>query len=68
MVKPEELGGMLFTIHTHANLVKGEQIIYKEADIIKLLEALGHPKPIFGTVLTIEEYESEKIQGKIKGS
>jgi hypothetical protein len=72
----KEIGGLLFSIHLHAEqLLKYQQdaecgqvldnpdeIIYREEDIISLLVALGYPAPEWGTVLTIKEFQKAKDQ------
>jgi len=45
-----QLGKLLFDIHTHAEIVSDEnsdQIVYREKDVIELLIDLGHDKPDF---------------------
>lgn len=57
-VTAEELGGLLFSIHEHGKVAgeKGNQIVYKESDIIKLLTKLGYPLPVWGKVIRIDEF------------
>lgn len=57
-ITPELLGAILFELHTHAELVfyeNPDQIVYKEEDIVFLLERLGHPRPVFGK--TLKDFE-----------
>lgn len=36
------MGEVLFHLHTHGELCDPEEIVYREADIIRLLEFLGY--------------------------
>ena len=56
-VKPDELGGLLFHIHTHD---EGGKIIYYEEDLLPILKAMGLPDPKWGKNLTIKEYKKRK--------
>lgn len=46
-VTAHELAGMMFKRHTHAHLCRSEEIVYREQDVIRLLQLLGYPKPDF---------------------
>jgi len=35
------MGGILYRIHTHADACNGDALVYKEKDVIKLVELLG---------------------------
>lgn len=61
---PSDLGGLLFSIHTHPDLLDCEEgsleIVYREEDIINLLETLGFPKPEWGKAINMKDYELSK--------
>lgn len=55
----EELGALLFGIHTHVgSFTKGDldTKVYREDDLIRLLKAIGLPEPVWGRVMSIEQY------------
>lgn len=37
---PKDIKTELFKVHTHADLVNGEEIIYKEQDVINIISRL----------------------------
>lgn len=46
----DELGEELFKIHSHAEIVANsdpDEIVYRESDVIRLLQLYGFPKPNF---------------------
>lgn len=60
MISAENLGGLLFGIHSHAEIendIDPEQIVYREEDIIKLLKKLGFPEPVWGKSIDIDSYD-----------
>ncbi len=70
IITPIELAGKLFSIHTHAELVfidSPDQIVYKEEDIVALLEKLGQPKPDWdGHAKQLRECSQEEFVKKLK--
>lgn len=57
-ITPEDLGGLLFGIHSHAEHEQYNpgQIVYREDDIIKLLVKLGFPEPVWGKSIDLDEF------------
>lgn len=70
----EDVGALLSGIHTHAELllrwekikkskkylIYPDQIIYKEVDLLPILEALGLPKPIWNKTTSVKEYLKQR--------
>ena len=59
-ITPKDFGSLLFTIHTHGELVQPDEIVYREEALLKLLKGLGFPDPEWGGALTIEEFLKRK--------
>lgn len=58
MIPAEDLGALLFSLHSHVELFTNpDEIVYSEADVIRLLKKLGFPEPVFGTTVNFEEYK-----------
>lgn len=74
MVDAKTLGGLLFGIHTHAELLlkfdadenaaaglkNPSEIIYREEDIIALLKILGFPEPEWGKSISLDDFKSKQ--------
>ncbi len=51
-----QLATKLFEIHSHGELCKPEEIVYKEKDIVRLLISLGFPKPDFEQLAKVSRF------------
>lgn len=64
-ITAEEIGGLLFGIHSHIEHKDGtDDIIYYEADIIRLLVKLGFPKPKWGKSIDLSRFKKLKPNHK----
>lgn len=60
----KQLGGLLFAIHTHADDGEGE-IMYRERDLLPILEAIGLPKVEWGECFSVKQYKQEKKEARL---
>ncbi len=59
MIPPKDLGGLLFSVHSHAGDLPPDEIVYKESDVVQLLKQFGFPDPEFGESISIADYDFE---------
>jgi hypothetical protein len=65
-----QLALMLMKIHTHGELCRKDEIVYREKDIIRFLKELGYPEPDFksaGKALKMlgEGYPDAELKSKL---
>lgn len=58
MITGKELGALLSHIHQHD---KKGKIIYYEDDLLKVLKAIGLPKPEWETSISVGEYINKTL-------
>lgn len=56
-----QIAQKLFEIHTHGELCKRGEVVYREKDVIKLLVELGLPEPDFQMFRKVYQFWNGKI-------